>query len=140
LIVADEPTSALDVVVQRRVAQTLLQVKERSGAAILVVGHDVALLAQLVDRLAVMRRGNIVELGQTKTLLREPLHPYTQLLISSVPSFKHRKSAIDRVSAGSRDGESHQAPARFATTPSGSHSGRLREVAPGHFVAADEHV
>src|SRR5262249_23697568 len=132
--------SALDVVVQRRVAQTLLQVKERFGAALLVVGHDVALLAQLVDRIAVMRGGRIVEVGETATLLREPAHRYTQLLIASVPSFKDRRSSL-AVSAAL--GESRQlriADASLEARGSGQAAGILKEIAPGHFVASDDHV
>jgi peptide/nickel transport system permease protein len=134
LIVADEPTSALDVVVQRRVAQTLLLVKERVNASILVVGHDVALLAQLVDRIAVMRRGNIVEIADTRTLLREPVHPYTRLLVASVPSFKDRTSgavALDKLRQLVTSDGSNGATASLNGAP-------LREVAPGHFVATQD--
>jgi oligopeptide/dipeptide ABC transporter ATP-binding protein len=91
LIIADEPTSALDVVVQRVVAQTLLDVKRRLGVAMILIGHDMGLQAQLVDRIAVMYAGNIAELAPVKSAFAEPLHPYTQLLIASIPSIKHKK-------------------------------------------------
>jgi peptide/nickel transport system ATP-binding protein len=91
LIVADEPTSALDVVVQRVVAQTLLDVKERLRVSMILIGHDIGLQAQLVDRLAVMYAGNIVEIGPVESIFESPLHPYTQLLISAIPSIKERK-------------------------------------------------
>jgi peptide/nickel transport system ATP-binding protein len=91
LIIADEPTSALDVVVQRVVAQTLLDVKERLGVSMILIGHDIGLQAQLVDRVAVMYAGNIVEVAPVKAVFSSPLHPYTQLLISAIPSIKERK-------------------------------------------------
>ena len=91
VIVADEPTSALDVVVQRVVAQTLLEVKERLGVSMVMIGHDMGLQAQLVDRIAVMYAGNLVEVAPVESAFSEPLHPYTQLLIESIPSIKERK-------------------------------------------------
>jgi len=91
LVIADEPTSALDVVVQRVVAQTLLQVKQKLGVSMILIGHDMGLQAQLVDRIAVMYAGNIVEIAPVKAAFAEPLHPYTQLLIASIPSIKERK-------------------------------------------------
>ncbi len=91
LIVADEPTSALDVVVQRVVAQTLLDVKAKLGVSMILIGHDMGLQAQLVDRIAVMYAGNIVEIAPVKNIFEEPMHPYTQLLIASIPSIKEKK-------------------------------------------------
>jgi peptide/nickel transport system ATP-binding protein len=91
LIIADEPTSALDVVVQRVVAQTLLDVKKRLNVSVLLIGHDMGLQAQLVDRLAVMYAGNVVEVAPVQAAFSEPLHPYTRLLISAIPSIKERK-------------------------------------------------
>jgi peptide/nickel transport system ATP-binding protein len=91
VIIADEPTSALDVVVQRIVAQTLLEVKKKLGVSMILIGHDMGLMAQLVDRVVVMYAGHIVEIAPVKDLFAEPLHPYTQLLIASIPSVKKRK-------------------------------------------------
>ena len=88
LLVADEPTSALDVVVQRAVAQTLLTATRRLGASLILIGHDLGLQAQMVDRLAVMRRGQLVELGPVRTVFHEPAHPYTQALLRAVPSLR----------------------------------------------------
>ncbi|MCY4485402.1 MAG: ABC transporter ATP-binding protein [Spirochaetaceae bacterium] len=91
VIIADEPTSALDVVVQRVVTQTLIKVQERLGAALVIIGHDMGLLAQLVDRLAVMYAGKVAEVSPAEDIYKDPLHPYTQLLIGSVPSVKEKK-------------------------------------------------
>ena len=92
LIIADEPTSALDVVVQRVVAQNLTDIKEQLGVSIIIIGHDMGLMAQLVDRLAVMYAGHMVELAPVDSAYSDPLHPYTQLLIESIPSIKERKA------------------------------------------------
>lgn len=88
VIIADEPTSALDVVVQRQIMQTLGNVQQRLGAAILLVGHDMGLMAQFVDRVGVMYGGHLVEVSPVREIFEEPLHPYTQLLISSLPTLE----------------------------------------------------
>jgi peptide/nickel transport system ATP-binding protein len=85
VIIADEPTSALDVVVQRQVMETIGRVQEELGAAVILIGHDMGLMVQFVDRLAVMYGGKIAEQGNVREMFREPLHPYTQLLIQSLP-------------------------------------------------------
>jgi len=86
LIIADEPTSALDVVVQRLVIQTLKDVQAQIGAALIIIGHDMGLMAQSVDRLAVMYAGRLVDEAPIRDFFRTPLHPYSRLLISSLPS------------------------------------------------------
>jgi peptide/nickel transport system ATP-binding protein len=91
VIIADESTSALDVVVQRVVAQTMLKVKEAMGVSMIMIGHDMGLMAQMVDRIAVMYAGRIVEISPIADIFRNPGHPYTELLIESVPSLKERK-------------------------------------------------
>ncbi|MBI4553069.1 MAG: ABC transporter ATP-binding protein [Candidatus Latescibacteria bacterium] len=91
VLIADEPTSALDVVVQRVVAQTLVDVKQRLGVSMVLIGHDMGLQAQLVDRIAVMYAGNLVEIAPVTEAFERPLHPYTQLLIASIPSIKARR-------------------------------------------------
>ena len=91
VVIADESTSALDVVVQRVVAQTLLKVKRLLGVSMIMIGHDMGLMAQLVDRIAVMYAGNIVEISPVAHLFKTPLHPYSQVLIESIPSLKEKK-------------------------------------------------
>lgn len=91
VIIADESTSALDVVVQRVVAQTMLKVKETLGMSMIMIGHDMGLMARMVDRIAVMYAGKIVEIASVRDIFTNPSHPYTQLLIDSVPSLKERK-------------------------------------------------
>lgn len=91
VIIADESTSALDVVVQRVVAQTMLKVKEELGVSMIMIGHDMGLMAQMVDRVAVMYAGKIVEIASVRDIFANPGHPYSRLLIESVPSLKERK-------------------------------------------------
>ena len=93
VIIADEPTSALDVVVQRQVVETLRRVQEEIGASIILVGHDMGLMAQVVDRLGVMYAGTLAEVASVEAMFREPLHPYSQLLIASLPTLD-RKGAF----------------------------------------------
>jgi oligopeptide/dipeptide ABC transporter ATP-binding protein len=88
LIIADEPTSALDVVVQRQVMDTLLKVQEELGASIMLIGHDMGLMAQVVDRVGIMYAGNFAEVSKVNDLFRQPLHPYSQLLIASLPTLE----------------------------------------------------
>jgi peptide/nickel transport system ATP-binding protein len=91
VILADEPTSALDVIVQRRIMQTLRTLQEQLGAAVMLVGHDMGLMAQFVDRLGVMYGGKLVEVGTVEEIFNDPKHPYTQLLISSIPSLDRKR-------------------------------------------------
>ena len=90
VIIADEPTSALDVVVQRQVMRTLAASQQQVGAAILLIGHDMGLMAQFVDRLGVMYAGRLVEVAPVKDIIQSPRHPYTRMLIASLPSMTHK--------------------------------------------------
>lgn len=85
LIIADEPTSALDVITQKQVMQTLKDVQGKIGAGLILIGHDMGLMAQSVDDLAVMKLGKLVEFGPVRQILEDPQHDYTRELISSVP-------------------------------------------------------
>jgi len=90
LIIADEPTSALDVVVQRQVMATLARVQQELGAAVILVGHDMGLMAQFVDRLGIMYAGRLVEVAPIADIIAHPRHPYTRALIASLPSLDAR--------------------------------------------------
>ncbi|MCY3976484.1 MAG: ABC transporter ATP-binding protein [Chloroflexi bacterium] len=91
VIIADEPTSALDVVVQRVVMQTLNDVQEQLNAAMIIIGHDMGLMAQSADRLAVMYAGKMVEVAPISSFFSDPQHPYSQLLINSLPSPEEKR-------------------------------------------------
>jgi peptide/nickel transport system ATP-binding protein len=91
VIIADEPTSALDVVVQRQVMETLGRVQRALEAAVILVGHDMGLMAQFVNRIGVMYGGKLVELGPVREIFKDPFHPYTQLLIGSLPTLQSKE-------------------------------------------------
>ncbi len=94
LIIADEPTSALDVVVQRQIMQTLGRLQEGLDATIMLVGHDMGLVAQFADTIGVMYAGKLVEVGPVEEVFSDPKHPYTKLLIQSLPSLQEKKEFV----------------------------------------------
>jgi peptide/nickel transport system ATP-binding protein len=96
LLVADEPTTALDVTIQAQILELLSDLKQRLGMAILLITHNLGIVGDMADRVAVMYAGQIVELSPAKDLLRCPLHPYTKALMASVPKLH---STADRLSA-----------------------------------------
>jgi len=93
VIIADEPTSALDVVVQRQVMETLKTLGKALGASIILIGHDMGLMAQAVDRIGVMYAGDLVETGSVAEVFADPIHPYTKLLIASLPTLERKEAA-----------------------------------------------
>jgi oligopeptide/dipeptide ABC transporter ATP-binding protein len=85
LLVADEPTTALDVTIQAQIIELLRDLKQRLGMAILLITHNLGIVGDIADRVAVMYAGQIVEMAPARELLRRPLHPYTRALMDSVP-------------------------------------------------------
>jgi oligopeptide/dipeptide ABC transporter ATP-binding protein len=97
LLVADEPTTALDVTIQAQILDLLRDLKHRLGMAILLITHNLGIVGDMADRVAVMYAGQIVEMAPADELLRRPLHPYTRALMNSVPKLRggaERLSAI----------------------------------------------
>jgi peptide/nickel transport system ATP-binding protein len=94
VIVADEPTSALDVVVQRQVMQTLGRLQDGLGAAVVLIGHDMGLIAQFADIVGVMYAGKIVEIGPVRQMIEAPRHPYTRLLVDSLPGIEVKQALV----------------------------------------------
>ena len=90
VIIADEPTSALDVVTQRQVMETIDAVQRKLNAAVILIGHDMGLMAQFVDKVAVMYAGRLVEVSTVRQMFTEPRHPYARALISSLPNLENR--------------------------------------------------
>jgi peptide/nickel transport system ATP-binding protein len=88
LLIADEPTTALDVTVQAQVLALLKQLKERHGLGMLFISHDLAVVAQVADRVAVMRGGEIVEMGDVEQVMTRPAHAYTRALLASAPTMR----------------------------------------------------
>jgi oligopeptide/dipeptide ABC transporter ATP-binding protein len=88
LIVADEATTSLDVIVEAKLADQLREIRDEYGVALLAITHNIALVAELADRIAVMYAGHMAEIGPVEQVFDNPLHPYTQGLLSSVPNIK----------------------------------------------------
>ena len=91
LILADEPTSALDVTAQAQVVKTLMKLRDSFKTSIIIITHNMGVVSFMVDKVAVMYGGKIVEYGRKKDIMHNPLHPYTQMLIKSTPSMKPSK-------------------------------------------------
>ncbi|GLU29257.1 ABC transporter ATP-binding protein [Brucella sp. NBRC 12950] len=86
ILIADEPTTALDVTIQAQILELLMQIRDQRGLSIILITHDLGVVAQTCDRIAVMRNGKLVEQGVKEEVLSQPVHPYTKNLIASHPS------------------------------------------------------
>lgn len=119
LLIADEPTTALDVTIQAQILDLLRDLRRKHGLAMLFISHDLAVVAQVAERVAVMYAGEIVEMGGVGQIFSSPAHPYTCGLIGAIPSLKTRRgeplATVDKRALGG------------STLP-------LAEVAPGHWV------
>ena len=94
LVIADEPTTALDVSVQAQIIAVLKKLTRRHGAAVMLITHDMGVIAETADRVAVMYAGRIVEIGEVGEVVRKPLHPYAQGLMAAIPTLEAR---VDRL-------------------------------------------
>jgi oligopeptide/dipeptide ABC transporter ATP-binding protein len=97
LILADEPTTALDVTIQAQFIMLIRELQEQTGMSVLWVTHDLGVVAQTCDRVNVMYAGRIVESGEVRRILREPLHPYTRALMESVPTIGTRREKLYQI-------------------------------------------
>jgi oligopeptide/dipeptide ABC transporter ATP-binding protein len=94
LLIADEPTTALDVTIQAQIMDLLNDLREEFGMSVLIISHDLAVISEIADRMAVMYAGNVVETCSMRELFENPLHPYTRRLAESIPSLE---TAVDRL-------------------------------------------
>src|SRR6476646_10675503 len=94
LLIADEPTTALDVTIQAQILDLMRHLRERTGTAIILITHDLGVVAEMCDRVAVMYAGEIVEQSDVRKLFRQPLHPYTRGLIGSIPVVGEVKDSL----------------------------------------------
>ena len=140
LVLADEPTTALDVVVQRGVIQLLEDIRARMGSTLVLVTHDLGVHANLANRVMVLYAGQVMEEADTATLFEQPLHPYTQYLIKSLPRLDER---AERVSIPGRPPALDHVPTGCPFHPRCPHAmdvckstvPQLVDVRPGHRVA-----
>lgn len=95
LLIADEPTTALDVTIQAQILDLMRGLRENIGTAIILITHDLGIIAEMCERVAVMYAGQVVEQTTVKTLFKQPLHPYTQGLIGSIPVLGKLKERLD---------------------------------------------
>ena len=100
LLIADEPTTALDVTIQAQILDLLLDLRERNRMSLLIITHDLGVVAEIADRVAVMYAGRIVEQATAIELYEEPRHPYTQLLMRALPRLGKGQGRLETI-AGS---------------------------------------
>ena len=121
LLIADEPTTALDVTVQQQILELLASLRQRFGLAMLFISHDLAVVSQVADRVAVMRHGLLLEEASREAIFRDPVHAYTKALLGAVPTMStdiaRPLAVLDRA---------------VDTTPL-----PLRECSPGHWARVD---
>jgi len=97
LLVADEPTTALDVTIQAQILELLLDLKKRLGMSILLITHNLGIVGDIADRVAVMYAGQVVEMSPARELLKRPLHPYTKALMNSVPKLSGNEQRLKAI-------------------------------------------
>ena len=147
ILLADEPTTALDVTIQAQILDLMMKLKEEFGTAIVLITHDLGLVAETCERVVVMYAGKIVEEAPIKEIFGNPLHPYTQGLLGSVPTLeKHRSTGrVDRVRLQENPGivpSLNLLPTGCSFNPRckdvmdkcHEEEPQLKEVSPGHFV------
>lgn len=141
LIIADEPTTALDVTIQAQILSILRKLQNTKKTSIILITHDLGVVAEVADRVAVMYAGEIVEFAPCKTLFKNPLHPYTRSLFSSIPGKGTAATRLQTIQGAVPSLKNlPRVGCRFAPRipwiKSGSHEANpvLNEVTPGHFV------
>src|SRR4051794_29882705 len=97
LVIADEPTTALDVSIQAQIIGLLKRLSRNHGTTVMLVTHDMGVIAETADRVAVMYAGRIVEIGPVEAVIRRPAHPYAEGLMSSIPSLAHRVGRLRQI-------------------------------------------
>jgi peptide/nickel transport system ATP-binding protein len=140
VVIADEPTTALDVVMQAQVLQLLERLRSELGLALMLISHDLGVLAETCDRIAVMYAGRIVEIGPVRSVFSSPQHPYTKRLLESLPVIGGERGLAAPISGGPPDPGDMPEGCRFR--PRCPYAAQecladpaLREVAPGQSAA-----
>jgi peptide/nickel transport system ATP-binding protein len=141
LLIADEPTTALDVTIQAQILDLLRDLQQRLGMAMLIITHDLGVIAELADEVIVMYAGQIVESAPVQALFADPQHPYTIGLLGSIPRLDVSASACPPSRAGAQPGQPAGRGCRFAPrcpfADARCHASQppLRSIGPGHQVA-----
>ena len=141
LLVADEPVSALDVSIQAQIVNLLEDLKDRFGLAMLFISHDIAVMAHLADRIAVVYLGQVMEIAPKRSLLRGTRHPYTEALLSAVPApgvGQRQRIVLEGDVPNSIDPPSgcvFRTRCQYARAECGGQRPQLRMVAPDHYTA-----
>ena len=115
LLIADEPTTALDVTIQAQILALLNTLKEETGTAVLMITHDLGVVAEVAQQVAVMYAGQVVEQGSVEAIFADPQHPYTIGLMGSIPSLSARKGPLSTIPGSVPLPESMPQGCRFAT-------------------------
>ena len=141
VLLADEPTTALDVMVQAQILQQLVQLSAELDLALVLVTHDLPVVAQVCDRAAVMYAGEVVETGPVDTLFHTPRHPYTRLLFAATPDLLGEAGAVASIPGSPPRLDRKLVGCQFrlrcdsAFEPCPDHRPELREIQPGHAAA-----
>jgi peptide/nickel transport system ATP-binding protein len=140
LVIADEPTTALDVVMQAQVLQLLERLREQLGLALILISHDLGVLAETCDRIAVMYAGRIVEIGTVASVFDDPQHPYTKRLLATKPVIGGARELAAPIPGGPPDPDQMPTGCRFAprcpyAAPECGRDPALRDVKPAHAAA-----
>ncbi len=114
LLIADEPTTALDVTIQAQILELLAQLQQEFGMAVLIITHDLGVIAEVADRVAVMYAGKIVETGGVEEIFTDPRHPYTRGLLASVPKLNEQKERLSVIPGTVPDAVHFPEACRFA--------------------------
>jgi peptide/nickel transport system ATP-binding protein len=141
LVIADEPTTALDVTIQAQIMDLLKELQKQMKTGIILITHDLGVVAEMADRVAVMYAGEIVEIADVTTLFKNPLHPYTRSLLNSIPSTTSAKERLHVIkgivpSLQKLPREGCRFKQRIDWIDTHAHEGNpvMREVGPNHFV------
>ncbi|MDA3833932.1 MAG: ABC transporter ATP-binding protein [Spirochaetales bacterium] len=143
LLIADEPTTALDVTIQAQILELMADLQKRTNMSIMMITHDLGVIAETADRVVVMYCGKIVESADVRSLFQNPLHPYTRQLMTSIPRLDAEPGRLQEIPGAVPT--LYNPPAGCAFHPRCSvarnscrrHSPRLVEIRPGHLVACD---
>ncbi len=140
LLIADEPTTALDVTIQAQIIELLRELKRQFEMSMLLITHNLGIVGDLADRVAVMYAGQIVELASSQDLLSHPMHPYTRALMNSVPKLKSKLDRLPAIPGNVPNLGSFPSGCRFhprcpqVQSDCSQTTQELREVAPSHWV------